>query len=151
MPIILEEYQQIVSALAPVLDNLSGKLIAIDGYFLSGKTTLGRYLAWHFNISLVETDLFQVPPEQGNELGYDEEVIKRAIHSRINSKYPAPVIVEGATVQKLLKNIGFVPDYSIYIIKENEDDDVFGEIVRAYEEEYRPKENSNLAIELTFD
>lgn len=141
MPKILAEYQEIISALEPVLDDLPGKLIAIDGYCGSGKTTLGRFLAWHFNISLVETDLFEVPPEQGNELGYDEEVIKRAINSRINSKYPRPVIVEGVTVQKFLKNIGFMPDYFIFIIKEIEDDDYFGEIVRVYEEEYRPKEN----------
>ena len=44
-----------------VMTHLQGKLIAIDGLLGVGKTTLGRYLAWRFNISLVGSDLFLIP------------------------------------------------------------------------------------------
>jgi len=61
----LPQYKVVMTALMPILYDLPGKLIAIDGRLGVGKTTLGRYLAWRFNISLVETDLFLIP-NQGN-------------------------------------------------------------------------------------
>lgn len=145
----LEEYKEIIDKLEPVLDDLPGKIIAIDGKPLSGKTTLGRVLACHFNISLIETDLFRSPLEQENELKYEEEEIKRIIQSRLN--LPRPVIVESVVVQQLLKNIGFKPDYSIYLINEYECDDWLSAIIRSYENEFTPKDRSNLVIELSFD
>jgi deoxyadenosine/deoxycytidine kinase len=44
----LPQYADIVRRLTPVLAGLPPKLIAIDGPMSSGKTTLGRHLAWHF-------------------------------------------------------------------------------------------------------
>ena len=52
------EYVDAVSALKPVLANFQANIIAIGGHPSSGKTSLGRYLAWQFNVSLIETDLF---------------------------------------------------------------------------------------------
>ena len=144
-----EEYKEVISKLEPVLDDLPGKIIALDGKPGAGKTTLGRYLAWHFNISLVETDLFRSTYEQENELKYKEQEIKRIIQSRLD--LPRPVILEGVIVQKLLKDIGVEPDYSIYVVKEYDYDDWLAPIIRSYEKEFMPKERSNLVIELSFE
>jgi hypothetical protein len=57
----LESYRLAVTALAPVLDGLPAVVIAIDSLPGAGKTTLGRYLAWTFNVSLIETDTFMRP------------------------------------------------------------------------------------------
>src|ERR1700691_3860767 len=92
---------QVLSALAPILYNLPGKLVAIDGRSGTGKTTLGRYLAWRFNVSLVESDLFLVP-SQGT-LVYHNEAINRVIARRIEK--PRPVIVEGVAVLRLLAEL----------------------------------------------
>ena len=54
----LPEYANVVAALTPVLADFPAKIIAIGGHPSSGKTSLGRYLAWQFNVSLIETDLF---------------------------------------------------------------------------------------------
>jgi hypothetical protein len=76
----LPQYKEVITALTPVLYDLPGKLIAIDGRSCVGKTTLGRYLAWQFNISLVESDLFLIP-NQG-KLVYMNEALKHVITSR---------------------------------------------------------------------
>src|SRR4051812_8493386 len=73
----LPQYKDVIAALTPVLNDLPGKLIAIDGRSGVGKTTLGRYLAWQFNISLVESDLFLIP-NQG-KLVYLNEVLSHVI------------------------------------------------------------------------
>jgi tRNA A37 threonylcarbamoyladenosine biosynthesis protein TsaE len=52
----LPQYADIVRRLKPVLAGLPPKLIAIDGPMGSGKTTLGRHLAWRFNVTLIEAD-----------------------------------------------------------------------------------------------
>jgi tRNA A37 threonylcarbamoyladenosine biosynthesis protein TsaE len=57
----LPQYADIVRRLTPALAGLPPKLIAIDGPMSSGKTTLGRHLAWRFKVTLVEADLFAVP------------------------------------------------------------------------------------------
>ena len=83
----LPQYKDVITALTSVLYDLPGKLIAIDGQPGVGKTTLGRYLAWQFNISLVESDLFLIP-NQG-KLVYLNEVLSHVSTSRL--KNPRPV------------------------------------------------------------
>jgi ABC-type phosphate/phosphonate transport system ATPase subunit len=56
-------YVPVDEALATLLCGLPGKLVAIDGRDGSGKTTLGRYLAWRFNVTLIESDLFLLDGE----------------------------------------------------------------------------------------
>ncbi len=55
MPAVLPAYLRVVNALTPVMRGLPGVIVTVDGRDGVGKTTLGRYLAWHFNVTLIET------------------------------------------------------------------------------------------------
>ncbi len=145
MPDILEPYNEIVSKLDPVLSNLPGKVIAIDGKNNSGKTTLGRYLAWHYNVSLIETDLFRLPTN--GKLEYNQDEIRRIIECRLKSQ--RPVILESAIAQQLLQNINIEANFIIHIVNEAyERDDWLVSILAEYEKEFKPRETANVVIEL---
>ncbi|MDI1300044.1 hypothetical protein [Methylotenera sp.] len=109
MPIRPEAFDQVAQNLAPLLAGLPPKVVAIDGRSGAGKTTLGRFLAWHFNSSLVELDLFL---GEGCLVRRENEV-ERIVKLRLN--LGRPVFVEGLLVLDLLDSIGVKPDYTIYV------------------------------------
>ena len=111
----VKDYEPAVTALAPLLHNLPGKLIAIDGLPGAGKTTLVRFLACTFNVSLIETDLFLV--EGPGRLVYRKDEIDQLIEKRL--KKPRPVIVEGASVLRLLADLNRNADFLIYLTNQN--------------------------------
>ena len=90
MPEVLPAYGLVLNALRPVLRNLGGKLIGIDGRSGVGKTTLGRYLAWQFNVSLIESDLFL--HRNTGRVEHQIEEIDRSIEFRVSE--PQPVILD---------------------------------------------------------
>ncbi len=145
MPIRPPEYDRAVEALTPTLDGLPGKLIAIDGRDGSGKTTLGRFLAWYFNVSLIETDLFLI---EGNGLSYRLEEIDRIIAARISRR--RPVIVDGIAILRLLSQINREPDFLIYLSnKEYEGSYTLSQDLLRYEDLYKPKDKANLILEIS--
>jgi hypothetical protein len=77
---VLPAYSKVVDALAPLLREFPGGIVTIDGRDGVGKTTLGRYLAWHFNVTLIETDLFLIPAQ--DYLIYLDDQINRIIERR---------------------------------------------------------------------
>ena len=77
---------------------------------LAGKTTFARFLAWYFNIPLIESDFYLIP-NQG--FTYDVSEIDRIISFR--KKLSRPVIVEGFCVLKTLAEIQTPPDIVIYV------------------------------------
>lgn len=107
------QYLKLVGTLKPVLHDLPGKIIAIDGRPGSGKTTLARYLAWRFNISLAETDLFLI---RHTGLTYRKDELDRVIEARLVK--PRPIIVEGVAVLQLLEWLNRRPDYTVYVATE---------------------------------
>jgi hypothetical protein len=109
--LLVARYNDAVMALEPMLSNLPGKLIAVDGWLGVGKTTFSRYLAWRFNISLCETDLFLIP-KQGR-LVYREKEISRIIARRLERSLP--IIVDGCVVLRLLAAMKRPPDFLIRI------------------------------------
>lgn len=145
MPQTLDSYSQAVDALTSRLAGLPPYLVGIDGRDGSGKTTLGRYLAWHFNVSLLETDLFLVGNQE--ELKYYEDQIKRIISVRLTK--PRPVIVEGVALLRLLSQLLIKPDFLIYVRHPDQSSGrTLGPILDQYELEYSPVAKSDLVLTL---
>lgn len=136
-----EEYMPIVASLAPVLYNLPPKIIAIDGRPGSGKTTLGRFLAWWFNISLIETDHFLFGGE--GRYRYRTDEIARIIRFRLDRELP--VIVEGVTVLRQLAQMNLEADFLIYV--DNADAPTlrpeYEVQFEGYEAEFKPRQRAN--------
>lgn len=139
----LPEYATVVSALTPILYDLPPKLIAIDGRSGTGKTTLGRYLAWRFNVSLVEADLFLIP-NQGR-LTYQMDALRHVIRSRSRTT----VIVESIANLQLLAELKFQADFLVYVSsKAAPESRGLTKIMAAYEKEWAPKERADVRVDL---
>lgn len=140
------DYHLVVDALVPVLHDLPGKIVAIDGRPGVGKTTLGRFLAYRFNVSLIETDLFLL--EGQGRLVYRNDEIARIIEKRL--RQPRPVVVEGAAVLRLLAELNHQPDFTVYIINKDAPENR-GDLARdlaAYETQFSPRQRADITIEL---
>lgn len=109
MPIRPSAFDEAAQKLAPLLANLPPKVVAVDGRTGAGKTTLGRFLAWYFNSSLVELDLFLAK----GGLVWRKAEIERIVKLRLDRC--RPVFVEGLLVLDVLDSIGIKPDYTIYV------------------------------------
>jgi hypothetical protein len=138
---ILQAYSQAVEALTTRLAGLPPYLVGIDGRDGSGKTTLGRYLAWTFNISLIETDLFLVGGQ--DELKYYDDQIQRIIRVRLAKS--RPVIVEGVALLRLLNRLCVKPDFLVYVRHpEQSSGRILESILDGYETEYSPETKYDL-------
>lgn len=116
MPIRPKQFTKAAHSLLPHLRGLPGKLVAVDGRPGVGKTSLARFLAWHFNVSLIETDLFLKQPaltKGALGLNYDLGTIRQMIDCRLAK--PRPIIVEGVSVLRTLQQLGKAPDVLIYV------------------------------------
>jgi adenylate kinase family enzyme len=144
----LPQYEDVITALTPILYDLPGKLIAIDGQSGVGKTTLGRYLAWQFNISLVETDLFLIP-NQGR-LVYLNDALTHVIKRRL--EIPRPVIVEAVAVRRLLRDLALKPDYVIYVSSSDAPESrALKDEIATYEVDFKPSTSADLVIDVDHD
>ncbi|KRQ97929.1 hypothetical protein CQ12_25220 [Bradyrhizobium jicamae] len=141
-----KEYAPVVRALVSVLHNLPPKIIAIDGRPGSGKTTLGRFLAWWFNVSLIETDLFLFEGEGRYRHRADE--VARIIATRLQGNLP--VIVEGVTVLRQLASMNVDAHFLIYVDNASapklrqEYETQFVE----YEAKFSPRQRADFTLEL---
>ena len=144
------QYAEAVAALEPLLDARDGKIVAIGGWPLSGKTTFGRYLAWQFNVSLIETDLFIIP-DQGKIVHREDEIL-RIIEQRCGGHNPTPVIIEGVTVLKLLAQLNVKPSFTIYVTRPSDYEvhNLAAELT-AYTKEFLPREAADLVLMLPSD
>ena len=137
------EYALAVDALETILFRRDRKIIAVDGPAGGGKTTLGRYLAWYFNMSLIETDWFLIP-KQGR-LAYREDEIARVIDSRGD----LPTIVEGVAIRRLMDRVQKPVDFVIFVTSNNlPDSPALTKDLASYEKEFNPRETANLVLEL---
>lgn len=138
------EYDRAASVLTPILYDLPGKIVAIDGYPGVGKTSLGRFLAWRFNVSLIETDLFLV--EGRGRLVHRGDEIARIISRRMT--IPRPVIVEGCAVLRLLARLNWSSDFLIYLTS-REAPPVHGDLavdLLEYDARFTPLDKANLVL-----
>ena len=146
MPVILPAYAKVVEALKPLLFDLPGKLVGIDGRNGIGKTTLGRYLAWKFNISLIEGDLF-LKVGRGTPKHYLDE-INRIIQFRLDK--PRPVILESIGLFHILERLGRRSDFVIYCHSDNYDaDDELRPWLDEYDHTYAPRHRANVVADIT--
>lgn len=142
----LPQYAHVVAALAPILNGLPGKIIALDGRTGSGKTTLGRYLAWRFNVTLLEADLFL--QEARGHLEYRIDEIERVIQARLSR--PRPIIVDSVAVLRLLETINRKPDFMIYVRNtQGGDGGNLKNELDGYDAEFLPRLKSNLDVEVS--
>jgi len=143
MPTILPSYSQAVEALTPILRGLPGIIVTIDGRGGVGKTTLGRYLAWQFNVTLIETDLFMIPAE--DYLIHLDDQINRIIERRITT--PLPVIVEGVSVLQLMKRINRTPGFKIYVTHSRPSTSaIMARKLAVYESDFSPSASADLVL-----
>lgn len=148
MPIRPPKYEDAVQSLAPLLHNLPPRLVAIDGRDNDGKTTLGRFLAWYFNVTLLESDLYLLGD---NSLRRRTEELKRIVDTRIDGK--RPIIVEGVGVLQILEDIGRQPDFHLYIrnTRTHGGGGPVTAMLAAYEKKFVPWERANLVLEIQHD
>jgi uridine kinase len=134
-----------VEALTPIMRGLPGVIVTIDGRDGVGKTTLGRYLAWHFNVTLIETDLFLIPAQ--DYLIHLDDQINRIVERRITSR--RPVIVEGISILQLMKRISRVPDFSIYVTNPRHSGSKrLDQRLSTYEAAFAPSAKANIVVDI---
>ena len=145
VPTVLPSYLGIVDVLTPFMRGSPGVIVTIDGRDGVGKTTLGRYLAWHFNVTLIETDLFLIPTR--DYVVYLDDQINRIIERRITA--PLPVIVEGIAMLQLMKRINRIPDFSMYLTNPQQSSSpIMERQLSAYEAAFAPATKANIAVRI---
>lgn len=142
---VLPVYLQVVDTLWPHMRGLPGVIITIDGRDGVGKTTLGRYLAWYFNVSLIETDLYLIPAL--DHYIYLDDQINRIIERRVSA--PLPVIVEGVAILEIMKRINRTPHFRIYATNpEQSGSKLMDQRLTAYEAAYHPATAADMVIKI---
>ena len=121
-----------------------GVIVTIDGRFGVGKTTLGRYLAWHFNVSLIETDLFLIPARE--HLIHLDDQINRIIERRITT--PRPVIVEGISMLQIMQRINRIPDFSLYVADPLRSKRKMDKRLASYEAAFSPSTTATMVVRI---
>jgi adenylate kinase family enzyme len=145
MPLRPAQFDELAANMQPYLDGLPAVLIAIDGRDGVGKTTLGRFLAWYFNVTLIETDNFL--SFDGNSYAYETRIVKKIIDDRL--AIPRPVIVEGVKILHLLKSVDHKSDLLIYVANSEFDGSMaLSETLDEYELCFEPKTNADFRITL---
>ncbi len=137
---ITDQHKDLVSRLKCVLDPWRKFTIAVDGVDDSGKSSLGRFLAWQLGMPLIETDLLL--DRQPGHIGHDITTFSRLLAMRHDQD--RPVIVEGVFVLKTLAKAGAMADFSIYVAAAGREGSHAWKVdFETYEAEYKSRQNAN--------
>lgn len=147
MPIRSAAFDAVAEQLAPLLENLPRRLVAIDGRMGAGKSTLGRFLSWYFNVTLVETDPFLLG--DGTFTRHTGE-INRIVSYRLDRRCPGPLLIEGVGMRQLLLELERSADVHVYVENTTNLYQV-SSVVLEYEKKFRPKENAHFCVEVNHE
>jgi uridine kinase len=137
---ICDQHRDLVSRLRPIILPWRKLTIAIDGVDNSGKSTLGRFLAWQLGMPLIETDLLL--KDKGGDIDHDLVTLTRLLKARHDLNRPA--IVEGVLIMRTLESISVRPEFLIYVeAAGREGSEVQREAFKAYAAKYRPRVSAN--------
>ena len=101
-------------------------------------------MAWYFNISLVETDLFL---ESGQGFKYRLAELGHVVSTRLARE--RPVLLDSIAVGWLLRDLGQPAAFTVYVSNNGPSrDDSLHAHVESYEAAVRPLEVANLVIEV---
>jgi hypothetical protein len=144
--------------LKPIIAQPLPKVISIDGRYGVGKTTLGRFLSWRFDITLVETDIHL--RWDIDQLTYKLDEIQECVFDQLNAK--KHVLMEGVSTLKLIGDLAINDHFHIHVTCDRAEEvrsnlnnlqNADRELVNfldLYEECYCPKENADLRVELPY-
>lgn len=143
MPFRPAAFDAVALQLAPILHDLPPRLIAIDGRMGAGKSTFGRFLAWYFNITLVETDPFLVG--DGTFTRHTDE-IGRIVSFRLDQS-KRPVLIEGVGMRELLQQLHRSADTHVYV--ENMTSPYQPSATQlSYEKKFQPRQAADFRVEV---
>ena len=138
-----DQHRDLVARLRPIILPWRKLTIAIDGVDNSGKSTLGRFLAWQLGMPLIETDLLL--KDKGGDIDHDLVTFTRLLNSRHDLNRPA--IVEGVLVLRTLEKVSVRPDFMVYVETNGRDgSEVWQGMFKAYAAKYRPRESANFTF-----
>jgi uridine kinase len=145
MTIRPREFDEVADKIETVLDRSSGFIVAIDGRDGVGKTTLGRFLSWRLNVSLIECDLHL---KNGPGISHRTGTISRLIAARVQRS--RPVIVEGVKVLEVLHRAEKKADFLVWVDSPSYggSDLLRGEL-STYESVYGPKERASIVVSIS--
>ena len=137
---VTEQHKELVHCVRKALGEWHKFTIAIDGFDGSGKSTLGRYLSWQTEISIIEIDMLLNSKKEG--LTYRLDDVKRLIETRHSLN--RPVIIEGVFLLRFLEEINLEPDYLIYIEKQDHEGSItWGKDFAEYQTKYRARDGAS--------
>ena len=140
---ITDRHKDLVSRLNCVIYPWRKLTIAIDGLDGSGKSSLGRFLAWQLGMPLIETDLLL--NQQSERINHDIATFSRLLAARHDRDRPA--IVEGVFVVKTLAEAGVTADFLIYVeATGREGSHAWKADFEAYEAEYKSRQNATFVF-----
>lgn len=88
-------------------------LIGIDGVDGSGKSAAASWLSWQLGIHAVHLDLYLVPDSE--PLGWRDDDLCRVLEAQ--TALQRPVIVEGVLLLRALRKVRRVPDFLVFVEK----------------------------------
>lgn len=113
----------------------------------AGKTTLGRFLAWYFNVTLVETDPFLLGD---GTLRRRLDEIDRIVAARLDRSSPRPVLVEGVGVLDLLAQLHRPADTHLYVKNTLNSVSPSDEVLE-YERRFEPALRAHFVVEVAHE
>jgi len=99
-------------------------LIGIDGIDGSGKSSAASWLSWQLEMPTVYLDLYLV--RDSEPLTWRYEDLSRVLDMQIALQ--RPVVVEDLTLLRVLQKIGRVPDFLVFVEKDQHEGSLGSEL-----------------------